>query len=812
MSDIVAIASLPVGLCNRFYNGNFAINPEGTESGADGSPCFRFYTRLSQSANTQTSQLITPSSDLATALRQTQTSATAQRMGIAQTIIAIDCQDARAQPLRFGAQVRFSENARTMYAVLSWAGTADASPADPVQDWTSTNYAPGGFFKSSFTVLAYGFLSATATNWALTPYIPMQAGASLNNLVGMVWTEGTAPQNATLDMGDWQIVSSPDQIAFERRPYLLQTAMENPVDVSAAWQEVIEQTTLDAGVALFAPQWQPIITTTIPAGQRLIDAGQPFTDLAGAGSIDLGAVASNKVRITGTTTITSFGTAASGVVKLVKFASALTLTYNATSMILPGKRSLVMAANDTLMAVSLGSGNWQAVWYQPAIGPIPEYDVRQWGATGDGTTDDTAAINNAALAVNALGGGILVFPAGTFLVTSVTAKANVTFRGAGVDITIIKLASGTNGNVVTMESQSALIGMTVDQNAPGNPVAGSCVIATTATDILLDTVKLYRATGSGAIVQTSSQRARLRHIQCDTIAGHGLSLSVSDYLEVQDIRGTAIGLALVNLAQCSYCTGGDFRLINSVAPSAGDPVLRIVNSSNHNTFTNITGDKVSRGLFVLSSTYNAVSNCVFSNTYAEGVLVQATGGIVCTNNVISNVSIQNPGTGAGAGATDGVRVDGAEYNQFSNITAIDAGAHMEYAYRVTNNGTANGYYNTLTGGLFGGWTVADFSLAFPDRNTLNGVISTTYQTSVASASSITLQAAYNVVQITGTTNITAILGQWRNRRVTLVFSDALTVVDGGNLNLAGNFVTTTGDTLTLISDGSNWNEVARSIN
>jgi hypothetical protein len=45
-----------------------------------------------------------------------------------------------------------------------------------------------------------------------------------------------------------------------------------------------------------------------------------------------------------------------------------------------------------------------------------------------------------------------------------------------------------------------------------------------------------------------------------------------------------------------------------------------------------------------------------------------------------------------------------------------------------------------------------------------------------------------------------------------VFAGALTVTDGSNLNLAGNFVTTANDTLTLMCDGVNWNEVSRSVN
>lgn len=70
----------------------------------------------------------------------------------------------------------------------------------------------------------------------------------------------------------------------------------------------------------------------------------------------------------------------------------------------------------------------------------------------------------------------------------------------------------------------------------------------------------------------------------------------------------------------------------------------------------------------------------------------------------------------------------------------------------------------------------------------------------------------DIINITGTTNISNINVALRGRKVTLKFADVLTVSDASNLKLAGDFTTSAGDTLTLISDGSNWYEVARSVN
>ena len=91
-------------------------------------------------------------------------------------------------------------------------------------------------------------------------------------------------------------------------------------------------------------------------------------DVASATTCAIGAAASNYVRITGTTTITGMGTVASGIYRDVVFDGTLTLTYNATSLILPTAANITTAAGDTAGFVSEGSGNWRCLWYTRASG------------------------------------------------------------------------------------------------------------------------------------------------------------------------------------------------------------------------------------------------------------------------------------------------------------------------------------------------------------------------------------------------------------------------------------------------------------
>src|SRR5215471_4998888 len=61
----------------------------------------------------------------------------------------------------------------------------------------------------------------------------------------------------------------------------------------------------------------------------------------------------------------------------------------------------------------------------PALALSGTYDVRTFGAKGDGKSIDTPAVNKAIEAAAAAGGGIVRFPAGSFACFSIHLKSNV---------------------------------------------------------------------------------------------------------------------------------------------------------------------------------------------------------------------------------------------------------------------------------------------------------------------------------------------------------------------------------------------------
>jgi hypothetical protein len=117
-------------------------------------------------------------------------------------------------------------------------------------------------------------------------------------------------------------------------------------------------------------------------------------DAASASTTDLGAVASPVIRITGTTTITAFGTVASGIRKEVYFEGSLSLEHSA-ALSLPGSRDILTRAGDSLLALSLGSGNWVVLRYNRAI--APEWDAEVSKTADQTVTNDTTLTNDSDL-------------------------------------------------------------------------------------------------------------------------------------------------------------------------------------------------------------------------------------------------------------------------------------------------------------------------------------------------------------------------------------------------------------------------------
>jgi len=93
------------------------------------------------------------------------------------------------------------------------------------------------------------------------------------------------------------------------------------------------------------------------------------------------------------------------------------------------RRDMLRTGGVGAVAAALPMASFAALAQDPsaAAGGAPQaiFNVRTYGATGDGKTLDTAGVNRAIEAAAASGGGVVVFPAGTYLCFSIRLKSQV---------------------------------------------------------------------------------------------------------------------------------------------------------------------------------------------------------------------------------------------------------------------------------------------------------------------------------------------------------------------------------------------------
>lgn len=144
------------------------------------------------------------------------------------------------------------------------------------------------------------------------------------------------------------------------------------------------------------------VTTAKIAGNAVTAAKESNDDWAeviAAATVDLGAQTSRRISLVGTTTVTSFGTAPAGTVRLVKFndSPSIQITHNATSLKLPGGANIIALNGDTFWAISRGSGNWEVFGYNRGDGaPLKSDTINGLLVPGAELTLNPYAVNTSA--------------------------------------------------------------------------------------------------------------------------------------------------------------------------------------------------------------------------------------------------------------------------------------------------------------------------------------------------------------------------------------------------------------------------------
>jgi hypothetical protein len=340
--------------------------------------------------------------------------------------------------------------------------------------------------------------------------------------------------------------------------------------------------------------------------------------------------------------------------------------------------------------------------------------VKDFGAVGDGVTDDTAAINAAITYIGSSGGGSVYAPRGTYMVSSSTDAIkinydNVRLYGDGIGSTIFKNLASSTGTVIHAYKGTYPGGLTPIQNiiienltVDGNQANIVHNITDTyqnginfdyPSDCIVHQCEVKNVVFQGIVMQGSgdglSKNCKIYACDVSACGEFGIGLeggmwksivsnnTVHDLITVSEVAGGAVGVYVGAIGQVGQnnivignaisnipCNGiqvGDGsvytlicnNILTTIGTTAGSAIKVIGNTTSPN-HVQITGNRISAGSDKNSSSI-AILNSSTSVGYATvngNTIADSVGGGIQINSGTGAVVSGNAiaGIGSGAGA------------------------------------------------------------------------------------------------------------------------------------------------------------------
>ena len=321
------------------------------------------------------------------------------------------------------------------------------------------------------------------------------------------------------------------------------------------------------------------------------------------------------------------------------------------------------------------------------------FNVKDYGALGDGLTNDTVALEAAKSAVSAAGGGIMFFPAGTYLIdyTSSAPTFGLYFNfgvqvcGVGPGKSVIKNSSATAAAVRCAGDDVYVRDLTIDNNSSsGNAFqqggqytatenleilnqggAGYAFVFSGCTLSLVKDVHIKTSTNGFRSDTTASQYCTFLHCSVETSTGTALSITSGvshDFVKfyIEDTAAAGNMTRLIDLDACHAINFYDFSTEQATRTLTDDDYVRINNCKTVNFYGGrfshagtaskslfrVTGTTTKGvqfdGLYIVSTKASMVLFEVDGSATLYGVvarnittdLTSAATGVLCTSTVI----------------------------------------------------------------------------------------------------------------------------------------------------------------------------------
>lgn len=313
-------------------------------------------------------------------------------------------------------------------------------------------------------------------------------------------------------------------------------------------------------------------------------------------------------------------------------------------------------------------GVWQHVSARTrALASSHIFDVKTYGAKGDGITDDTAAINAAIADLVIAAGGTLYFPAGTYSTSgghSITVPCQLRGDGrgtigAGNGVSTLSLRNGANTSMLLIASKSVTIsdlglyGNKGNQAGTSHGIVSSAVTSCSFLAIERVWVDSFLSDGINLSTPGTSLGAALANVESRTNTGRGLTINAGaadcsvDHSLFDQNGASGISVSAAGCQFTAVHSWGNGTLVGAadthglIMPAGAPGRCRFVGcyfESNGNA-TNGGRGAQPRGKG------NQFTGCYFYNNRSQGVYAFS-----CTSNTFTGCDFHNNNLNAAAGA------------------------------------------------------------------------------------------------------------------------------------------------------------------